>query len=129
MNLRPFITLALIIGFSAIAIFGAFAMGQSAGDQNACIAATVNGLTCIVPTDLASIASGYLSAFGTFSSAWFSAISLLILFVTALLTLTYLGLTRQASARVVRISDITESQSKRQTLAWISRHEQSPNDR
>lgn len=129
MNPRSFITFALIIGFSAIAIFGAFAMGQSAGEQNACIAATVNGLECITPANLASIASGYLSAFGTFSSAWFSILALLILFVTALITLTYLGLIRQALARVVRISDITESQSKRQTLAWISRHENSPHDR
>lgn len=129
MNRRSLISIALIIGFSAIAVFGAFAMGQSAGEQNACIAATANGLDCITPSNLVSIASLYIGTFGTFSSALFSTLSLLILFVTALLVLEYLGLSRTALQAVVRLSDITRSDSKRQHIRWASLHENSPSQK
>lgn len=131
MTSRSIISFALIIGFSTIAIFGAFGMGQSIGGQNACIAATASGLDCLAPSNLASIASMYLGAFGTFSSAFFLALALLMLFVTALLALEHLNIVSigHALASWVRRSDISRSLSLRPALSWIAIHENSPSRR
>jgi hypothetical protein len=104
-------------------------MGDSIGGYNACIATTVNGGSCLASANLSSIASFYLNAFSTFSSASFATLALLILFVTALLVLEYLGLSSVALQSIVRISDITRSDSKRQAIAWASLHENSPSRR
>jgi hypothetical protein len=131
MTSRSLVSVALIIGFSAIAIFGAFAMGDGIGGHNACIAATVNGGSCLAPSNLASTASFYLNAFSTFSSAFFATLSLLILFVTAFLALAHF---RSHSlqgilASIVRVSDVSRSLSQRPALSWIAIHENSPSRR
>jgi len=131
MTIRSLISIALIVGFSTIAVFGAFGMGQSIGGQNACIAATASGLDCLAPSNLASIASMYLGAFGTFSSAIFSVLALLALFVTALLTFGQSGLATSHStlASWARRSDISHSLSIQPTLSWVAIHENSPSRR
>lgn len=131
MTTRSIASVALIVGFVAIAVFGAFAMGQSAGDQNACIAATASGLDCFIPSNLASLASLYLGAFGTFSSAVFATVLLLALFVTAFLIPRHFSLSSSAAAlsSIARSSDVSRSDSLRPALAWISIHENSPSRR
>ncbi|PJE73937.1 MAG: hypothetical protein COV01_03825 [Candidatus Taylorbacteria bacterium CG10_big_fil_rev_8_21_14_0_10_41_48] len=132
MNNRTLISIFLIVGFSTLAVFGAFAMGQSIGGQNACIAATASGLDCLTPSNLASIASMYLGAFGTFSSAIFFTLSLLALFVTAFITAKNV-FSQSFSFVSVSINDndadITRSLSLRPALSWIAIHENSPSRR
>ena len=131
MNSRSIISIVIIIGFSTLAVFGAFAMGHSIGGQNACIAATASGLDCLTPSNLASIASIYLDAFGLFSSAMFFAIALLVLFATGFITFHDKGLVGSHNffSSFARTTDIIQSISLKPALSWIAIHENSPSRR
>lgn len=79
--MKLYLTTLLIIVFSALAVFSIVAMGHQGMGHSDCLATAASGGNNCPSTDPVDYAAFHLNAFRTFSTAVFSGLLLLTLFI------------------------------------------------
>ena len=133
--MKSITAILLLAGFIGIAVFCVFAMyhgnGHDAGFSG-CIGALVQGADCPQAGGWASSVAFHLATFRVFSTAWFSAHIVALLFALLLLVgYTFSSLrfhvpSRAASRRVLLGVDLSFSLSTQVFTRWLALHENSP---
>lgn len=136
-RMKLFFTILLISSFSAMAVFGAFAMnhGSDHGMSGGCVAATAKGVDCPETASPLNFLSFHLDAFQGFSRAIFSqdAVSSLALLV-ALTLLAVFSVVIDTAIKIPQLSFPHQSRRflesshplQKELVHWLALHENSP---
>ena len=120
--MRKFATILIVIGFSAITVFGIFAMNHGHNEAG-CIAASAQGATCPNTENTLSFIAFHLGAFKNFSTATFIVTALLSI---AILLSTAGSLVVAPSYSGRQLFSLSVPLLKQRLTRWLALHENSP---